>query len=276
MPATDSSADLTLQQVADELGVHYMTAYRYVRLGMLDATKRGRSWVVSRADLDAFMSAAATPTERGSVRWDERLLNRMIAADDSGAWSVVESALASGMTVADVYTKMVGPAMSTIGDEWEAGRMGIAEEHAASQIAYRIVARLGPRAAKRGVRKGTIVLGSTATELHSLPLSIAADLLRAAQFDVVDLGANLPPESFAERVATTDALVGVAIGVTNPGQEDEIRRTVAALREATDAPIILGGRGARDLEAKDVGVDAVAADADEAVTALDELLTSPD
>ena len=74
--------------------------------------------------------------------------------------------------------------MSTIGDEWEAGRMGIAEEHAASQIAYRIVARLGPRAAKRGVRKGTIVLGSTATELHSLPLSIAADLLRAAQFDV--------------------------------------------------------------------------------------------
>ena len=30
---------LTLQEAADELGVHYMTAYRYVRLGQLQAHK---------------------------------------------------------------------------------------------------------------------------------------------------------------------------------------------------------------------------------------------
>ena len=51
--------ELTLQEAADELGVHYMTAYRYVRLGMLEATKRGRSWVVHREDLEAFRTSPA-------------------------------------------------------------------------------------------------------------------------------------------------------------------------------------------------------------------------
>ena len=271
MTATDSSADLTLQQVADELGVHYMTVYRYVRLGMLDATKRGRSWVVTRQDLDTFTRESAAPVERGSVRWDERLCKRLVAADDSGAWGVVESALASGMSVHDVYTKMVVPALREVGDLWEAGEIGIAEEHAASQIAYRIVARLAPLSAKRGVRRGTIVLGSTATELHSLPLSIAADLLRAEQFDVLDLGANLPPDSFAGRVATTDSLIAVAVGVTSPDQADEIRRTIAALREVTDVPIIVGGRGVRGLEAEDLGADAVTVNAEDAVATIEAL-----
>ena len=35
--------DISLHDVAEELGVHYMTVYRYVRQGLLPATKRGRT-----------------------------------------------------------------------------------------------------------------------------------------------------------------------------------------------------------------------------------------
>ncbi|MGI9528201.1 MAG: B12-binding domain-containing protein [Acidimicrobiia bacterium] len=275
MTTTPPEADsLTLQQVADEFDVHYMTAYRWVRLGMLNATKVGRSWVVTREDLEAYKAGSQEPRDRGTAPWDERLLNRMLAADDSGSWAVVESALTSGMSVQDVYTRMVVPALRSVGDQWEAGAIGIAEEHAASTIAYRIVARLGPRAAPRGVRRGTIVLGSTATELHSLPLSIAADLFRSQRFEVIDLGANLPPAAFADRVRSTDGLVAIAIGVTTPGQEAEISHTVSALREVSDAPILVGGSGARDVEATSVGADATAVSADDALTAIEAILES--
>ena len=37
---------LTLLQVADKLGVHYMTVYRYVRTGRLPATRVGGIWQV--------------------------------------------------------------------------------------------------------------------------------------------------------------------------------------------------------------------------------------
>ena len=44
---------MTLHEVAEELGVHYMTAYRSVRLGQLRAHKVGGVWQVEQSALDA-------------------------------------------------------------------------------------------------------------------------------------------------------------------------------------------------------------------------------
>ena len=46
--------DISLHDVAEALHVHYMTAYRYVREGMLPARKVGRSWCVRKSDLNQF------------------------------------------------------------------------------------------------------------------------------------------------------------------------------------------------------------------------------
>jgi excisionase family DNA binding protein len=99
-----STSDLlTLKEVADHLDVHYMTAYRYVRLGMLPATQQGRVWVVRSDDLADFVDAPPSTTERGDAEWDVRLLTRMLDADMSGAWSVIEAAMASGVTPTGAY-----------------------------------------------------------------------------------------------------------------------------------------------------------------------------
>ncbi len=270
---TDQPDELTLHEVADELGVHYMTAYRYVRLGMLEATKRGRSWVVTREDLGHFLEAPTEPLGRGMAPWDERLLNRMLAPDDAGAWQVIEAALSSGMSAPDIYTDVIAPAMREVGTKWENGDIDVAQEHAASQIARRVVARLSPRMTRRGVRRGTVVVGSTATELHDLPISIVADLLRSRHFDVIDLGGNLPPESFASAVRAANNVVAAAIGVTARGQEEEISRTVAAIRGASDVPILIGGSGVTSDVARTLGADAVATTGAEAIEAIERLAT---
>lgn len=270
---TDQPEELTLHEVAAELGVHYMTAYRYVRLGMLEATKRGRSWVVTREDLGRFLEAPTDPPERGTAPWDQRLLNRMLAPDDAGAWRVIEAALSSGVSAPDIYTDVITPALREVGTKWANGEIDVAQEHAASQIARRIVARLSPRMSRRGVRRGTVVVGSTATELHDLPISIFADLLRSRHFDVIDLGGNLPPESFASAVRSANDVVAAAIGVTTPGQEEEVARTVAAIRDASHVPILIGGAGVTSEVARTLGADAVATTGAEAVDALEQLTT---
>jgi len=57
---------MTLQEAAERLGVHYMTAYRYVRTGKLPAEKVGVHWMVDRTDVgvsaSAGMSASMSPT----------------------------------------------------------------------------------------------------------------------------------------------------------------------------------------------------------------------
>jgi excisionase family DNA binding protein len=262
---------LSLKDVAERLEVHYMTAYRYVRLGMLPATQHGRSWVVRADDLAVFTEAPPSATQRGDAPWDERLLSRMLDADVSGAWALTEAALASGMTPAEAYERLLAPALRNVGEMWETGEIGVADEHAASQVAIRIIARLAPRMARRGVRRGTVVLGSTQTEAHDIASSIAADLFRDAQFNVIDLGVNLPPEALAESVAGRENVLAAAISVTTTGQEVEIARSVAAVREVSKATVIIGGAGTDKAGAGAAGADAYARTAQDAIVLLEEL-----
>ena len=53
-----SEAMVTLTEAAALLGVHYMTAYRYVRTGRLPAIKDGAEWRVRAADVSDLMAAA--------------------------------------------------------------------------------------------------------------------------------------------------------------------------------------------------------------------------
>ena len=264
--------ELSLHEVAEILDVHYMTAYRYVRLGILPAQRKGRTWRIDRSDLNEYLAADEPRTPRGEADWADRFFNRLLAADEAGAWGVLEAAFSSGMTIPEAYPAVLSPSMKRIGEAWSAGEIGIATEHSASEVAARIVARLGPRLARRGVKRGTVVLGSTATELHSLPLAMATDLLRAAQFEVIDLGAYLPPESFASYVAKTNGLVAVGVGVTTPGQEDALSETLAAIRNVTSVPIVIGGGGVDEETALCLGADGWAATGSGAVELVETLL----
>lgn len=269
---------VTLQEAAEMLGVHYMTAYRYVRLGLLPAHKEGTTWRLERADLDTFRTDASQPVGggRGHHRapWAERLEDRLLAGDGRGAWGVVEAALAAGTDVRDLYLEVVAPAMTSIGERWAMGEIDIAVEHRASGIVMRLLGRLGPRFTRRGRTRGAVVLGAPVGEHHSLPVALVADLVGAAGFEVSDLGANVPADSFRRLVVDMPRLVAVGVSVTNAESLDEAARTVAVLRTGTGAttPILVGGYAVRDEQhARALGADAYAADGRTIVALLDEL-----
>src|SRR4249920_17091 len=104
---------ITLQEAADRLGVHYMTAYRYVRTGRLPARREGVQWMIDPADLAKMRSPERTTRGHGTVRSEgpAKLAARMAAGDEPGAWGVVEAALASGVEAADVYLDLLVPAL---------------------------------------------------------------------------------------------------------------------------------------------------------------------
>ena len=49
--AKTRGAELSLQETAERLDVHYMTAYRYVRTGQLPARRERGEWRVLEADV---------------------------------------------------------------------------------------------------------------------------------------------------------------------------------------------------------------------------------
>ncbi|MCJ7725135.1 MAG: B12-binding domain-containing protein, partial [Acidimicrobiia bacterium] len=141
---------LSLRECAERIGVHYMTVYRYVRTGMLDAAKEGTEWRVAAADLESLRSTSAAPTPRGETNWSDRLKARMIVGDERGSWLVVEASMASGLTPERVYLEVLAPALRNIGEAWHQGEATVADEHRASAVAHRLIGRLGTRFATRG------------------------------------------------------------------------------------------------------------------------------
>jgi len=238
-----------LRDAAERLGLHYMTVYHYVRTGRLAAERIGATWTIAVDDVDALRDAARAAPRARTARSARpaRLADRMAAGDESGAWAIVEGALGSGAEVAAVYDGLLVPALGSIGDRWARGDLSIAAEHRATVVAARLVARLGPRFARRGRTRGTVVLGAPSGELHALPSAMLSNLLRAAGFEAVDLGANTPASSFVETALDADRLVAVLVGATTDAAAGVVVDVVRALRAAAlSAPVLVGGGAIRD------------------------------
>lgn len=253
-----TAAVLTLNEAAELLGVHYMTAYRYVRLGLLPATKVGGTWQVTQADLEAFRARSmpgvavdgAAPVTGGRRRapWAARLESRLIAGDTRGSWGVIEAALAAGTELDEIYLDVISPAMQSIGARWAAGELDVSIEHRATGIAFRLIGRLGPRFARRGRTRGAVLLGSPEGERHSLPIALLADLLRGEGWEVSDMGADMPRDSFVKAALRTTDLVAVGVSVTSADCLDAASALLAALRDqvAGNVYFAVGGLAVQD------------------------------
>jgi excisionase family DNA binding protein len=236
--------ELTLQEAADLLGVHYMTAYRYVRTGRLAATRTDGKWVVARSSLDQLARPAAAG--RGRARRVRRrdyagdLVPLLVAGDEAASWQLVQDALTAAYTPEELYCDVLATAMHMIGERWATGAVSVAEEHRATALAARLVGRLGGLFVRRGRRRGLVVLGAPSGDTHALATALVADPVRGRGFAVADLGADTPVTSFAEVAADPDT-VGVGIVVSTPVGYSVVRDTITAIRAVTDAPVLLGG-----------------------------------
>ena len=274
---------MTLQAAADALGVHYMTAYRYVRLGLLPATKVAGSWEVPHAEVDRLLAErapeqGARPAGGRAVQpapWAARLEARLRAGDERGSWGVVEGALSSGMEPPEVYVDLLVPALRGIGDAWAAGDIDVGVEHRASVIAMRLIGRLGPRFNRRGQTRGSVVLGAPAGDRHGLPSALLADLVRGIGFTVADLGADTPLDSYVRAAEAAERLVAVAVGVTTPENDGEVRKLADALHRALPGvPVLIGGAAVRDdAHARELGADGWAPDGPAALALLEQVVS---
>ena len=167
---------LNLQEAADRLGVHYMTTYRYVRTGRLPASKVGSQWFVDPQDLPrAGAEAAVAGRPRSATRRSarqaaaRRLEDRLVAGDEAGAWAIVEGRLGSGSNPDEILLDELGLAMRAVGEGWQAGDYTVDDEHRASGVATRVVARLGALFTKRGPRRRSVILGPRRTNCTGSP-----------------------------------------------------------------------------------------------------------
>jgi MerR family transcriptional regulator, light-induced transcriptional regulator len=253
---------ITLQEAAERLSVHYMTAYRWVRRGELPAFKTGGRLRIRVDDLERFLAERAVDVamksqdDNGHTDWDrhvDRLVDALMVGDAARASSDVRKVMSDGATAGDVYVRLITPALYRVSEAWEAGEIGVAEEYRASQICVTIVAQLSDLFRRRKTRRGTAVTMMPPHERHAVASAMVADFLRAGGYDVHHLGAGVPADDLAMflRVVPTDL---VCFSVTRSMPVEAYEELAHACAEHVPEPaVIFGGRGVDPAAAEAVG-----------------------
>ena len=236
-----------LQTAADRLGVHYQTAYRWVRDGSLKAVKRGTVYDVDEAALVAFLERRSAPTPppvKARVRdWGhqvDRLYALLASGDERGARGLVDRLREGAIEPLTLCEELFGPTLHRVGAAWEAGDLSVAEEHRASAICERLLARLAVH--PRGRPRGVCIVGTPPGEEHSIPASMAAVVLRADRWQVHHLGTQVPTPDLIDLTRTLEATL-VVLSLTTDDVLDPARAIADDIRSGTTAEVLLGAPG---------------------------------
>ena len=236
---------LELQEAADALGVHYQTAYRWVRSGRLPAQVVGGRYRVARRDLVQVDTERRTPSspkppsDKRLHHQVKRMYDALVSGNESQARLMSHRLVGEGTNVVVFMQRVLVPALRHIGDAWQHGDLPIWSEHRASAIAERVLAELSPN--PRGRRRGVVAVAAVSGDHHSLPTMMATIALRDANWQVHHLGADTPPAELV-RFCTKQPVDLVVLTVTNPDSIEVAEHAAADLR-AAGIRTIIGGPG---------------------------------
>ncbi len=236
---------LSLDEAAEELGVHYQTVYRWVRSGRLPARKLGGRYVIAPEDLGAIEAsrrAVTTPPPPSLRRLAQQRLvmeRALFTGDETTARRLVRRLVEDGASVTDVLQEVVVPPLVEIGEAWQRGDIGIYVEHRASAMVERMIGDVSPN--PRGRRRGTAAVVALSGDSHSLPTLMASTALREDNWHTEHLGADIPVEDLHEflRSHETDLVVLSATGSDQHARAVEVGEQL----EQAGTPTLVGGAG---------------------------------
>ncbi|MEU2678539.1 cobalamin-dependent protein [Streptomyces sp. NPDC007107] len=215
----------------------------------------------------------AAPGMRGL---QDRLWAAVTDRDEHAAASVVLTALDDGVDAESVLLDVIAPVQARVGTEWAANRLSVAQEHAASAIAERVIAALAHHPAVRTApRLGRVTVACVDQEWHVLPARLLAEVLTLRGWRVDFLGAQVPTPHLIGHLHSNGADV-VALSSSIPTRLPTAHAAITAC-QAVGVPVLAGGAafGPDGRHARRLGADAWEPDARSAARRIADGIAVP-
>lgn len=165
--------------------------------------------------------------------------------------------------------------MTLVGKRFEEGKYFISDLMMSAAMFKQASEILAPHMkTSDDASSGTVVVGTVKGDIHDIGKDLVVGMLKAANYDVHDLGVDVPPERFVEVLKETKApLLAMSALLTTAfvGMKD----TVEAIKGAgirSQVKIMIGGGPTKQEVVEYTGADAWGADAQMAVTLCNKFL----
>jgi len=203
------------------------------------------------------------------------LSGEIIQGNAAAAEKRTREALADGIDPLVVLNQGLVAGMDVVGEKFKNWEYFIPQVLLSARAMKTCVALLRPLLAEResaGARR--VVIGTVQGDLHDIGKNLVAMMLEGAGFEVVDLGADVAPQSFVQAVQEHDArmlCMSALLTTTRPA----MKTTIDFLKDSAighEVKVMVGGAPVTEEYAAEIGAQGYAPDAASAAERAKELL----
>ena len=199
----------------------------------------------------------------------DELMEAIIELDEQNSYRLVKEIIEGGADPQEII-EILRKGVEVVGDKFNKKEYFLTELVMAGEIFTQSAEILEPYMKKSTADSGkleTVVVGTVQGDVHDIGKNIFITLLKSAGYNVIDLGVDIPPEKFVEKVNETGAKVVAYSGLLTVALES-MNATTEALKAAglrSKVKIIIGGLPVDELWMKQAGADAFTDNAFEGV-----------
>jgi corrinoid protein of di/trimethylamine methyltransferase len=207
----------------------------------------------------------------------EELAQAVIDGLPEKAQTLAQDALAAGIEPLTAIDQGLKPGMDVVGEGFARGELFIPDLMMSGEAMKAGIAALEPELMKREQQRqvlGKVVIGTVQGDIHEIGKTLVATMLAANGFEVHDLGVDVTPQQFLDKVREVEPdVLGLSALLTTTILNQEaviLMLKEAGLRETVQ--VIIGGVPASPEWAEEIGADAYAENATEAVEVIKGLV----
>ena len=156
----------------------------------------------------------------------------ILQGNPAGAAAQTQAGLDMGSQPLDLIHNAMIPALKEVGRRFEAGEYFLPEMLISAQAMQAAMDIVRPLLAEGTMKPlGTFVMGTVAGDIHDIGKNLCNTMLESSGFKVIDLGVNVPAETFVKAIKThqPDAVGMSAFLTTTMHEIDRNISTVGGL-----------------------------------------------
>ncbi|UCG54321.1 MAG: cobalamin-dependent protein [Dehalococcoidia bacterium] len=199
----------------------------------------------------------------------EKIARTIIDLENSGKINqLVHEALALGLSPMEIVEKGLRKGLDAVGKKYEAREYFLSELLYGGVLMSEALETLGPLfKLDEAKKKGIILLGTVRGDIHDIGKNIFSTLAKASGFEVLDLGVDVDPNTFIDKLHETGAnILGLSALLTTTRQEMKV--IIDLLNQSQirhGIKVLIGGNAVTQEFAQEIGADAAALNAVEGI-----------
>jgi len=200
---------------------------------------------------------------------DSDLVTALADLKEEEALKIVEEKLNAGEDPFKILED-IRRGMEIVGKRFADNEYFISDLLYAGEILRVVTEKVKPKLVitKEAKRLGKVIIGSVAGDIHDIGKNIVVFMLEVNGFEVYDLGVDIPPERFVEKIKETGATI-VGLSGFLALAFDSMKQTIQAIKDAGlrgKVKVMIGGGQITEDVRKYTGADAYGKDAMDGVS----------